>query len=99
MSLGRAFAAVLAGWAAALAVQAADPPAAAPASAAPRVLRYSFPIAETGFDPAQIKPLVAMAERTMQLQCMIQDSDVSFSDAERETTITPEIWLEPKARG
>ncbi len=57
MSLGRAFAAVLAGWAAALAVQAADPPAAAPASAAPRVLRYSFPIAETGFDPAQINDL------------------------------------------
>ena len=27
---------------------------AAAADAAPRVLRYAFPIAETGFDPAQI---------------------------------------------
>jgi len=43
----------------------------------------------------QIEPLTAMAERTMQLTCMIQDGDISFSDADRETTITPEIWLEP----
>lgn len=44
----------------------------------------------------EIKPLMAMAERTMQLQCMIQDGDVSFSDTERETTITPEVWLAPE---
>ena len=46
----------------------------------------------------QIKPLTAMAKRTMQLQCMIQDNDVSFSDEDQETTITPEIWLETKPR-
>jgi ABC-type transport system substrate-binding protein len=47
----RGVAALLAGWAVAFAVQAAEP------AAAPRVLRYSFPVAETGFDPAQITDL------------------------------------------
>lgn len=54
MSLLRDFAALVAGWAAAVAVQAAEPPS---TPAAPRVLRYSFLIAETGFDPAQITDL------------------------------------------
>ena len=46
----------------------------------------------------QIGPLTAMAERTMQLQCIIQDGDVSFSDEAHETTITPEIWFEGELR-
>jgi len=54
VSLLRDFAALVAGWAAAVAVQAAEPPS---TPAAPRVLRYSFLIAETGFDPAQITDL------------------------------------------
>lgn len=41
----------------------------------------------------QIEPLAAMAERTMQLTCMIQDGDISFSDADRDTTVTPETWF------
>jgi ABC-type transport system substrate-binding protein len=54
VSLRRAFAALLAGCAAALAVQAAEPVATAAVASAPRVLRYSFPVAETGFDPARV---------------------------------------------
>ena len=42
----------------------------------------------------QVRPLSGMSERTMQLQCMIQDGDISFSDHGRETTITPEVWKE-----
>ncbi len=45
--MNRWFAAFTAAWAISSGVNAAD-------GAAPRVLRYSFPAAETGFDPAQI---------------------------------------------
>ena len=51
MSLRRAVASLLVGWTAALAVQAAAP------ADPPRVLRYSFPVAETGFDPARVDDL------------------------------------------
>ena len=54
----RAFAALLRPcWAAALAAQAAEPHGRDADAAAPKVLRYAFPIAETGFDPAQINDL------------------------------------------
>lgn len=43
----------------------------------------------------QIRVLSEMAERTMQLQCIIQDGDISFSDSQRETTVTPETWKTP----
>ncbi len=46
---------LLLAWAAALALAAAG--AHAQSAAAPKTLRYAFPIAETGFDPAQISDL------------------------------------------
>lgn len=46
----------------------------------------------------QISPLVAMAERNMQLTCMIQDHEATVSGKNQEATISPEIWLEPKSR-
>ena len=33
------------------------------AQPAPKVLRYAFPIAETGFDPAQISDLYSRTDR------------------------------------
>ena len=50
MKLLRALAALLLGWAVVVAAPAAE-------VSAPRVLRYAFPVAETGFDPAQITDL------------------------------------------
>lgn len=44
----------------------------------------------------QIAQLTAMAERTMQLACMIQEREVTFSDKDHQTMIEPEAWLEPK---
>lgn len=44
----------------------------------------------------ELAPLTAMAARTMQLACVIQDSVASFSDEKHEATIQPDSWLEPK---
>src|SRR5262245_56616700 len=41
----------------ALVIAAAAPCASAESAAAPKVLRYAFPAAETGFDPAQVTDL------------------------------------------
>ncbi|AFM12737.1 YaeQ family protein [Turneriella parva] len=43
----------------------------------------------------QIKNLAQLAERTMQLYCTIQDSEITFADGQTELTVTPEIWLKP----
>jgi ABC-type transport system substrate-binding protein len=60
----RALALLAAGWLAAPPVAASGPASPAPAAqagaapeSAPRVLRYAFPVAETGFDPAQVSDL------------------------------------------
>lgn len=39
--------------------------------------------------------LAALAERTMQLQCTLQEGSVWFSDATRSVTIEPETWVKP----
>lgn len=44
----------------------------------------------------QIAPLTGMAERTMQLACVIQDNAATFSNKSHESTIEPEIWFEHK---
>ena len=46
----------------------------------------------------QIRPLPAMAQRTMDLFCTIQDGATVFSDNNSEATVTPEVWLEPHNR-
>ena len=46
----------------------------------------------------QIRPLAAMAKRTMQLTCLIQDGQVVLADSEREAGITAEIWMKPANR-
>ena len=41
----------------------------------------------------QIRSLAGMAERTMRLNCMIQDGEITFSDDKHDAQILPEIWL------
>jgi uncharacterized protein YaeQ len=43
-----------------------------------------------------LKALAAMAERTMQLTCLVQDAEITISDPDHEATIIPEVWLEAK---
>lgn len=45
----------------------------------------------------QIQALTGMSERTMQLSAMIHDKELLFSNKDRETTITPEIWMQTNA--
>ncbi|MFZ5629754.1 MAG: YaeQ family protein [Spirochaetota bacterium] len=45
----------------------------------------------------QVAPLPAMAQRTMQLYCTIQDGSITFGDDPREATIVPEVWLARRA--
>ena len=40
-----------------------------------------------------IKTLASMAQRTMQLVCLIQDGEVTFSDDQHDAAIRPEAWL------
>jgi uncharacterized protein YaeQ len=40
-----------------------------------------------------VKTLASMAQRTMQLVCLIQDGEVTFSDDQHDAAITPEAWL------
>jgi len=75
----RALAALLALWAAAATAQAAEP-------ALPKVLRYSFPIAETGFDPAQINDLYS---RTVTAH--IFDALYRYDHLARPFLVTPNV--------
>ena len=84
MSLLRGFAALLAACTAALAVQAAEP--LAMASATPRVLRYSFPVAETGFDPARVDDLYSQI-----VTSHIYDGLYHYDHLVRPFKVTPNV--------
>lgn len=45
------------------------------------------------FPNEQIKNLPLMSQRTMQLQCTIQDQEIALSDSNYETNIKPETWM------
>jgi ABC-type transport system substrate-binding protein len=76
----RGFAALVAGWAVVSAVQAADP------AAVPRVLRYSFPVAETGFDPARVDDLYSQT-----VTSHIFDGLYRYDPLARPFKVTPNV--------
>ncbi len=82
MTLLRSLATLLLLWSAALAAQAADTVAAA----TQKVLRYSFPIAETGFDPVQITDLYS---RTVTPH--IFDALYQYDHLARPFLVTPNV--------
>ncbi len=45
------------------------------------------------FADDDLKPLPAMAERTMDLVCTIQEGEITFSGGDHEAHIVPDVWL------
>ena len=46
-----------------------------------------------------VTALAAMAQRTMQLTCLIQDGQLSLSDDLRQVDLVPEVWLQSLPAG
>jgi uncharacterized protein YaeQ len=45
--------------------------------------------------PPASEALAGLVQRSMQLQCTIQDGQLWLGDADRIVEVTPEIWLQP----